>query len=269
MNRVRQTVRVLGWSACAGFRDTLGAVYTLQSWVFGLFVRMVAQVAFFATLGRLLGSQAHVQFLLVGNAVMVAASSSFTVTVATVGERDTGTLPLLVASPTSPLVVLMGRGASFVPNGLITALGAFAIAGPLYDVALPWGRVPALLALLVLVTVSTYMAATFLAGFVLRAPGTRRTVANVSRLVMMAFCGVSVPLSVYPTVVRGVAEVLPLTHGLDAIRELFGMADTATILSQAGWEALVGSAWLLLSLATFRRLADAGRHDGSIVFSSA
>ena len=269
MSRLRQTLRVLGWAALAGFRDSLGAVYTVQSWVLGLFVRMVAQVAFFASLGRLLGSQADVEFLLIGNAVMVATSSSFTVVVATVGERAAGTLPLLVASPTSPLVVLMGRGASFVPNGLITSLGALAIVAPLYDVSLPWSRVPALLALLTLVTVSTYMTATFLSGFVLRSPGTRRTVSNVSRLVMMAFCGVSVPPSVYPEVVQVVARFLPLTHGLDAVRHLFAGAGAATVLPDVGLEILVGAGWLLLSLATFRWLADAGRRDGSIVFSTA
>ncbi|HUQ62667.1 MAG TPA: ABC transporter permease [Acidimicrobiales bacterium] len=268
MTRIRHAVRIFGWAALNGFRETLGAVYTVQSWVLGLCLRMVAQVAFFASLGRLLGSQADVEFLLIGNAVMVAASSAFTVTVATVGERDSGTLPLLVASTTSPLIVLMGRGASFVPNGLLTSLGALLVMAPLYNVALPWARFPALLGMLVLVTVSTYMAATFLGGFVLRAPSTRRTVANVARLAMMAFCGVSVPLAVYPEGIQWVAQVLPLTHGLDAIRELFGEAEMGAVLSDAGLEALVGAGWMVASLATFRLLADAGRRDGSIVFSS-
>jgi ABC-2 type transport system permease protein len=162
----------------------------------------------------------------------------------------------------------MGRGASFVPNGLITSLGALLLMAPLYEVALPWSRFPALLGLLALVTVSTYMAATFLGGFVLRAPGTRRTVANVARLVMMAFCGVSVPLAIYPEAVQWVAQVLPLTHGLDAIRELFGEADAGSVLSDTALELLVGAGWLALSLGTFRILANAGRRDGSIVFSS-
>jgi len=268
VTRLRHTARVLGWAALSGFKDSLGAVYTVQSWVLGLFVRMVAQVAFFASLGRLLGSPAQVEFLLVGNAVMVAASSGFTVTVATVSERDNGTLALLVASPTSPLVVLMGRGASFIPNGLITSVGALVIMAPLYGVTLPPARWPALVGLLVLVTVSTYMAATFLAGFVLRAPGTRRTVANVARLVMMALCGVSVPVRVYPRVVGWVTQALPLTHGLDAVRQLFGSGAAGSVLADAGLELAVGAGWFGLSLATFRTLADAGRRDGSLVFSS-
>ncbi len=269
MTRLLETGRVLGYAALSGFLDSLGAVYTWPSWLFGLFARMLAQVAFFASLGRLLGSSEHVQFLLVGNAVLVAASSSLTATVATQGERDAGTLPLLVASPSSPLLVLLGRSVSFIPNGLITALGAFVIVGPLFDIVLPWPRLPLLLALLVLVAMSTYLAATFLGGLVLRATGARRTVANVGRLTMMAFCGVSVPRDLFPVVIERGAGLLPLTHGLDAIRELFGAARAEVILANASLEVLVAAGWLTLSLATFQRLADAGRRDGSIVFASA
>lgn len=256
------------FAAVSGFWDTLGSVYTPTSWLFGLFARMLAQVAFFASLGRVLGTQEAVRFLLVGNVAMAAAASSLTVTTATVGERHSGTLPLLVASPSTPLTVLMGRGASFIPNGLVTALGAALIVGPLFGVTLPALRIPALVALLVLVGLTTYMAATFLAGLVLRAPATQRTVANVGRLTMMAFCGVSVPLGFFPDAVQWAASVLPLTHGVEAIRELYGSARFTVILADAGLEALVALGWMTSSLATFGRLAEHGRRDGSVVFST-
>jgi ABC-2 type transport system permease protein len=251
----------------SGFQDFAGT-YTWRSWLFGLCMRMLAQVAFFASIGRLLGSQAHVEFLLVGNAVMVAAASSLTVTVATTWERGAGTLPLLVASPSSPLVVLMGRSVCFIGNGLVTSFGALLVVAPLFDVDLPWARFPQIVGLVVLITASTYMAALFLGGLVLRAMGTRRTVANVARLTMMAFCGVSVPRSLFPPLVQRATELLPLTHGLDAVRELFGAGRVGVVLGHAGLEALVGAGWRVASLLTLHRLADAGRRDGSIVFSS-
>lgn len=217
---------------------------------------------------RLLGSQDQVVFLLVGSAVAVASASGLTVTTATVGERWNGTLPLLVASPSSPLVVLMGRGAAFVVNGLVTSLGALLLVAPLFEVSLRWSRYPVLIVLLVLVTLTTYMAATVLAGLILKTPSLQRTVANVGRLVIMAFCGVTVPREFFPVVVEWISAVLPLTHGLHAIRELYGAARPGVILSSAAREGLVLLGWLAVSLLTFHRLADAGRRDGSIVFSS-
>jgi ABC-2 type transport system permease protein len=67
---------------------------------------------------------------------------------------------------------------------------------------------------------------------------------------------------VWPT-----AHVLPLTHGLAAIRDLLAGEQLAPILANAGLELAVGAGWLLLALASFNRLAEAGRRDGSIEFS--
>ncbi len=268
MTRTRQALAVLRHAAVCGFAD-FGFTYTIWTWLFGLFVRMVAQVAFFAFIGRLLESPEQVEFLFVGNVVMAAAAGALTTVVATSWERGAGTLPLLVASPTSPVLVLMGRSVWFVGNGLLLALGALMLVAPMFDVALPWARLPALVALLVLVTLSTYMAALFLGAVVLRATGARRTAANVARLVVMAFGGVSVPRSLFPEAVERAAGLLPLTHGLDAIRGLFAGGAVTGILGDAALEALVASGWMVLALVTFRRLADAGRRDGSIVFSTA
>lgn len=265
---VEHYARVLRYAALSGFQD-FGSTYTIWSWGFGLFLRMMTQVAFFASIGRLLGSQDQVAYLLIGNAVMAAAVGCLTATTATTWERGAGTLPLLVASPTSPLLVLMGRSVFFIANGLVFAFGALVLVPPLFDVTIPLSRFPALAALVVLVAVSTYFAATFLGGLVLGATSARRTVPNVARLTMMAFCGVSVPLTVFPVPVRWAAGLLPLTHGLAAIRELLGSGRPSVVLGSAGLEALVGAGWLLLSLATFHRMAEAGRRDGSVVFSTA
>jgi ABC-2 type transport system permease protein len=266
MTRFRQAIRVLRYAALSGFQD-FGYTYTIWSWLFGLFVRMLAQVAFFAFIGRLLDSPQQVRFLFVGNVVMAAAQAALTATVATSWERGAGTLPLLVASPTSPVLVLMGRSVFFIANGMVLSLGALLLVAPMFHVALPWGRLPGVVALLVLVTASTYMAATFLGALVLRAPGARRTVANLARLTMMAFCGVSVPRELFPVPVRRAAEILPLTHGLTAIRELFGAGRASIAVRYAALEVLVAVGWLLLAVVTFRHLADSGRRDGSIVFA--
>lgn len=267
MSRARHLARILRYAALSGFQD-FGATYTVRSWVLGLFLRMMTQVLFFATIGLLLGSQAQVEYLLIGNAVVAAAVGCLTAATATTWERGAGTLPLLVACPTSPLLVLMGRSVFFIANGLAFSLGALVLLPPLFSVTIPLECFPALVGLLVLVTATTYCAATFLGGLVLRAPSARRTVPQVARLTMMAFCGVNVPRAVFPDLVSGAAGLLPLTHGLEAIRALLAGAPARVVLAGAATELAVGAGWLALSLLTFHRLADAGRRDGSIVFTT-
>ena len=112
------------------------------------------------------------------------------------------------------------------------------------------------------------MAATFLAGLVLKTPSLQRTVANVGRLILTALCGVSFPRAFFPKPIQWLSACLLLTHGLDAIRELYGAARPGVMWGKAVLDLLVVTGWLALALTTFRRLADAGRRDGSIVFSS-
>lgn len=266
MTHVRQWWRVLSYAAINGFLF-FAAIYTWRSWTFGLLGRMITQVAFFASIGRLLGSTQQVKYLLVGNAVMVAANGALTVIQTTSRERNMGTLILLVASPSSPVLVIMGGTSWFIANGLLTSIGSLAIVAPMFDVAIPWARLPELLALMVLVTVSMYMAGTFVGGVVMRFTGMQRSAFNLARLTVMALCGVSIPRSFYPDPIRHLADLLPLTHGLEAIREVFDDGRASYILGQAALEAVVGAGWLLLALLTFSRMADAGRRNGSIVFA--
>ncbi|MGH8874427.1 MAG: ABC transporter permease, partial [Acidimicrobiia bacterium] len=99
---IRPALSVLRSAAVSALAD-LGTIYTWQTWTFSWLTRVLAQVTFFALIGRLLGSEDRVHFLLVGNAVAIAAIASLPVVASTTWERRSGTLPLLVACPSSPL----------------------------------------------------------------------------------------------------------------------------------------------------------------------
>ena len=256
-------IRILGHAARTGYEDYFVEI-GVRVWLLGWFLRVVVQVVFFALIGRLLGSEEQVRYLLIGNAVMLAAVGALLSVAGTTWERRAGTLPLLVASPTSPVVVFSGRSLAMAADGVVISMGALLIVAPIFDVSLPWARMPLVVPLVVVVALSTYALGTFLGGLVLHAMSTRNIVSNLAQTTMMAICGVNVPLSYYPDAVQWLAHALPLTHGLLAIRELLAGAGGATVLAYTGAELLVGLGWLALALLTFDRLAEHGRRDGSI-----
>ena len=83
---------------------------------------------------------------------------------------------------------------------------------------------------------------------------------------MRAFCGVSVPIAFWPGFVQFVVKLLPLTHGLQAIRLLLDEASPIAIMQAAALEAAVGLGWIALAVLVMDRMANAGRKDGSIEF---
>jgi ABC-2 type transport system permease protein len=149
---------------------------------------------------------------------MLAAIGSLFAVAGTTWKRRAGTLPLLVASPSSPVVVFAGPSAWALTDGLVSSLAAFFVAAPLFDLDLPWPRtllvIPLaaplfdldlpwprtllVIPLAALVGASCYALGIFLGGVVLRAMSTRNVVANLTWGTIMAIGGVNVPISYYP-----------------------------------------------------------------------
>jgi ABC-2 type transport system permease protein len=78
------------------------------------------------------------------------------------------------------------------------------------------------------------------------------------------FCGVAVPVSFWPGWLEVVANFLPVTHGLHAIRLLLASGPGEEIALNAAYELIVGLGWLCVGALIIDRMADGGRRDGSI-----
>ena len=162
--------RVLSQSARLGI-DDFRSVYTWKSWLAGWLPRMLAQVAFFASIGLLVGSRAEIGYLLVGNAVVLVCLEATIVVISVSVERFQGTLPLFGLRP-SPL------------------------------------RVLACLPVLVVIAVSSYCYGSFLASLVARFPQFNWLALNVGYLAVMTVAGVNVPVDFWPGPVQALANLL-------------------------------------------------------------
>ena len=259
-------LRVLRISTATAWAD-LGAIYTWKTWLAGWLLRILAQVTFFALIGRLLASEETAQYLAIGNAVGIVVVEAMLVVASTAWERRAGTLPLLVAAPGRLAMVFIGRSVQWLVDGTACATIAFFAVGTLFAVPLWSLRMILVPPLIALVGAATYAFGLVAAGLALKAVGLRNVVSNVGYLVLMAITGVQVPLSFWPGWLQTVAQFLPVTHGLSAVRNLVAGSPASQILRDAGLELAVGSGWLTVALLTFRQLAESGRRDGSIEFS--
>jgi ABC-2 type transport system permease protein len=267
LTRIREIWRVVRYSVVSGAYDYF-EIYTLKSWVLGWLVRVLSQITFFALIGRLLDSEAQTHFLLIGNAIVIAAMGGIFALFMTTAERANGTLSLLVASPSSPAIVFASRGVYVTADAAFSALLGLFIVGPIFDLALPWPEVVMVVPLTVLVGFSAYAFSTFLAGLVLRHRESNGLVVNATIVSLMTLCGINVPISFFPEPLEWIASLLPVTNGLEAIRDVLNGEGARVILANAAAEAAVLLGWLTLALATFGRFVGHGRRDGSLEFAS-
>ncbi|GAA3066686.1 MULTISPECIES: ABC transporter permease [Actinomycetes] len=248
-------------------RADLKAIYTPATWVFGWLGRILAQVIFFALIGVLLEDRAALVYLFLGQAVMVAVVEVFMSIASTTWERRAGTLPLLVAAPRPLWPVFFGRSLQWIPSGAATSSVALFLLGPAFGIT--WDPVLALVAVPVLLTTvaAMYLMALTLAGVVLRSPRWRNVTSNVSHILVMLMCGVTVPVTIWPGWLQALGQGIPLTHGLQLIRELQA--------GQLGWDlgfaalllVATGVGWGLCAAVSFTVFGEAGRRDGSIAFA--
>jgi ABC-2 type transport system permease protein len=267
MSRLFENLRVARFAVLSGAYDYF-AIYSLRSWVFGWMVRVLSQVTFFALIGKLLKSDEQTQFLLIGNAVMIGAMGGIFGLNMTTAERANGTLSLLVASPSRPVVVFAARGLYVVADAVLSGLLGLFIIGPIFGLHFPWPRILLVVPLTTLVGLSAYCFSTFLAGVILRKREGQGLVVNTTIVALMALCGVNVPVSFFPTWLEWLASLLPITNGLEAIRDTVNGAPAATIAWNVLAELAVATGWLSLALATFGRFVGHGRRSGSLEYAS-
>ncbi|MEY2470607.1 MAG: type transport system permease protein, partial [Actinomycetota bacterium] len=136
--------------------------------------------------------------------------------------------------------------------------------GSIFHLDLPWPQAFLVPLLLLQISVSTYFFGAFIGSIVLRYVNARNVVANVMQGVLMVIAGVNVPLSYLPAPARAVASVLPLMHGLQAVREVLSGHINGFVGREVCFEAGVMLLWLLVAAGSFNWFLDGGRRNGTI-----
>jgi ABC-2 type transport system permease protein len=264
---IRNNLRALLSAAGIAAAD-MRTIYTWRTWIFAWLSRILCQVSFFSLIGRLLHSQQETRYLLIGNTVDVVSMVAIFACVSAAWERQSGTLPLLLASPSSLFTVFVGRCVNWFFDGIACTAVSMLLLGPIFNVSMPWLRILFVIPIIACIGGSTYFLGLALAGIVLRRLHFRNLVAGLAYLSLMLICGVEVPVTFLPKPAQYLADILPLTHGLAAIRILIQGQAATRVFEQGAAEFGVGVGWLVVAFLVFRQLAERGRRDGSIEFGS-
>ncbi|GAA1918522.1 ABC transporter permease [Streptantibioticus ferralitis] len=238
--------------------------YTLRAWLAGWFVRVLAQVAFFASIGLLLHSKDQVRYLLVGNAVALVCLEATVVVLTMAAERFQGTLELLATSPVGPVTVLLGRGLNWVLTGVVSSALTLTLLLLVFGQTLSVPGLLGCLPVLLLIGLTSHFYGSALGAITLRFPRVEWMVLNVGFMMPMTLSGVNVPVSFWPTPLAALAQVFPVTHGLAAIRTILSGGSMSHALGQAALEPMVGMGWLVIGALLYRRMVESSRRRGSL-----
>jgi len=228
-----------------------------------LIVPPVFQVLFFAYLGRAAELESDT-FYVVGNSIQLAALPGlFAISHAINGERKSQTLASLLASPASRVALFLGRGLPVMAIGVTVSLFSFAVGALLLDVDVAARALPSLAFAMVAAAFSCTALGVAHAAVGLRV----REMAVFSNLVfaiLLVFCGVNVPLDDLPGWMSAAAQGLPVTHAVEAGREIVAGGSLDSVAGLLVTELAIGVAYLVVGLALLRHFEYVARHRATI-----
>ncbi len=209
------------------------------------------QILFFAYVGRYANLRSD-EFFVIGNAVQICALGGiFGMALTIGGERWTQTLSAILATPANRLALFLGRALPNIVNGIIVSAFGFLVGWLFLDFSLEPSEIPAIL---LVVVVSSFACTSF--GLVIGAIGLRARdvffLANLVIFVFLLFCGVNVPLDALPGWAQAIGRALPLTHGIEAAREIADGASLADVSGLVWTEAAIGVCYAALAYGLFR-----------------
>jgi len=178
-----------------------------RTWFGGWILRTFTTAATWALLGKALGSQQQLRFILIGMAVIQGTGAVGWTVAASTWDRMDGIYPLLVAAPPSLVPSLMGRTVVWMLNGLATFFVTFAILASVFRMPIPFSASLLLPVVVAIICASYYAFALFMGSLVIRAPQFRNVVHNVASTIITTICGVVVPVNFWPSEIGWAASV--------------------------------------------------------------
>lgn len=194
-------------------------------------------------LARAAGGEAALRLAVIGNAAsLVALNGVYGITRSVDQERTFGSLPYLLLAPANRAEVWLLRCVVHVLDGYLNGLAALAVALLVLHVPFAPGEIPAVTLSLLTCAISSACTGLFLGSLSLVLREWAFFLTNVAYTGLLVLAGVTFPLARLPAVLRPLSAVVPLSHGISALRAaLSGRLAVPSL----GAEVLVGMGFLL------------------------
>ncbi len=213
----------------------------LSPWIYipSMLIAPIFQILLFAFIGRSAGIESD-SFFVIGNAVQYSAIPCLFAMANTVaGERYTQTLGIVLSTPARRVPLFLGRSLPVVINGFVVSMFSLVVGSLLLGVSVSGS---AWLPLALVVAVAA-MSCTGL-GLANAALGLRvretAVLSNVLFGLLLIFCGVNVALDALPGWMATTGSWLPLTHAIEAAREVAAGAGLGSVAGLVGQEVGLG-----------------------------
>jgi ABC-2 type transport system permease protein len=227
-------------------------------------VMPLTQMLFFTFLGSFATGRDSAHFYVIGNAIQITAVSGiFGVTMSIGGERWSGTLVYLFGTPANRMAMFFGRAFMHIIDGAIGVVIALLWGVILFKLDLSQTNLSAL-ALTIIVTTLSTCGLGLLMGCLSLLTANVMFVNNTVYFLLLIFSGANVNLSILPSWMQAISQVLPLTRGIASARALIAGASLQEVLPLLAQELGIGLLYGLVGYFMFQWVETSAKRRGTL-----
>lgn len=225
--------------------------------------RILLQSLFFVLLAKAAGGEPFARFALIGNAIQIAV---FMVMLSMEGvieaEKWNSTFQYLIASPSSWFPMMLGKSMSYYGDAVIASTVTFSVLIPVLHINIALLNLLRAVPVILIVIASASALGWFIGAFSLPIRY-GFMICNLLAYAMIIFCGINIPTSALPPAIQVIGNVLPVTHGLQAVRALIDGATYASVWLLIGKEVLIALIYSAVAWLTFGHRMRVTRQRGT------
>lgn len=229
------------------------------------FITPFFQVAFFALVAKFTRGPEAMTYAAIGNTVQIIAVNGIMGVAIVIGlERVLGTLTPVLLTPANRLLIFTSQTLFHVLDGVFGSLVCLFYGWLFFGIQFSNISWISFLALLILVAVSVTCIGVAV-GAIGMISNNMVPIMNLVYLLLLLVCGVSVPLSEYPKWLQVIAECIPLTYGIEAIREnVKGIAVSNLLVQDVIPMLLLGAAYYSCGMIMLKLFERKNRIQGTL-----
>jgi ABC-2 type transport system permease protein len=250
-------------SAYVAYRALYGYL-GYETYILLRIVQPVIQLSFFVTLARYVYQASDVSPWIIGNSLLLTSMNSiFGVGAQMTGERNGGTLKLIIASPMSTTSILLPRFFFHYIDSIISVSVGIIAGWVLFDFSLTFIQ---LIQLYIVISVAAFssMGLGMLINSISLLTRDINLMLNLAATILLVFTGANIPMSKLPPSFRVISDILPLTRSIIAGRHIYNGSGLNSNLSLLFAEFLVGISYFMAGFVFFNIIERIARKNATL-----
>ncbi len=192
-----------------------------------------------------------VRFVVIGNVIQsIASTTLYSISDMPGTEKHTGMLGPLMQTPSSLFMVFLGMSFLNILSGFISSVLSLCYAQFVFGIDLSVANMLSV-AVILIMTVFSLTGFGMMIGSVGLRLRTSSIIANLVTYIGLLLCGVTFPVSYLPEWCQAIANILPLTYGVNAMRSAADGADIMAISNDIAIMAVLGMIYFIISIFLF------------------